>query len=148
MIQFSPPCSLCNQNTTFSFKIQNLVNPSFISEETTQIHIQTLTDFGGIVELFDGDILLKEKNLVINNYSWTGNSSIVGSEFKMTISYEIPTYIQKNGGYLKLNFDANVVFMNALMNSNIVSFPSSLNVLNANNNALQNNIEYYSNSSI
>jgi hypothetical protein len=66
----------------------------------------------------------------------------------MTISYEIPTYIQKNSGYLNLNFDANVVFMNGIFDSNIVSFPSSLSILNANNNSLLNSIEYYSNSSI
>lgn len=37
LISFAPPCSSCEINSSISFKISNLFNPSFISDENNNI---------------------------------------------------------------------------------------------------------------
>jgi hypothetical protein len=48
LIRFPPPCSVCNVSSTVSFRINNLINPSFINNDTKTIGIQTITTSGVI----------------------------------------------------------------------------------------------------
>lgn len=58
LIRFAPPCSVCNASSTVSFKINNLINPSFINDNMKAIGIKTMTNFG-VIESETGSLELK-----------------------------------------------------------------------------------------
>jgi hypothetical protein len=67
VISFSPPCVNCSASSQVSFIIDNLVNPSFINNQTQIIYVQIKNSFG-VMQSAENSIALSAKKLNITSY--------------------------------------------------------------------------------
>lgn len=75
IITLNPPCVNCTANSQISFTIDNLVNPSFINNQTQIIYVQTKNNFG-VIQSSETNIALSAMKLNVTNYDWKGNNTV------------------------------------------------------------------------
>lgn len=83
--------------------------------------------------------------MTVSNYSRSG-SNIVGTTYSLTFNFNIPNYINLNGGQLVINFNQYDTYVNPIYDtsSNTYSYPNYVTVVDSQNNSYSNSISFYS----
>lgn len=143
-VSMPPPCSSCTVNSTLTFFVDGLTNPSFISTANEAVTLQTASTLGTI-ETSSLSQSLTAAALTVSAYSRSG-ANLVGSVYDLSMTFTIPAYVSSKGGQLVVSFAdydsyVDVVYDSA---SKTYSYPTSLTIKDSSNNAYSNSISFYS----
>lgn len=108
VVRFVPPCVQCTAGNSIRFTVVGLKNPSYINDANQQIVVNTRSNLG-VIESGLKTLLLTPSAIALAGYSKPTNQ-VVGTQYDLTMSLNLPDYVKLNGGQIHLLFSPMSVY--------------------------------------